>query len=137
DVLHPLAGVAGQLLGEIAKHLGRHLLAQLAKIRLPPGLLNRAVDRLESAEVRVAHGGVNPAVLLLPRCGCSADRARHRATPAGKRKAAPAKQPDDEKDQEADDQDRQQPAEHLAETADAAAEATEQHRAEEAAGEPA
>src|SRR5205085_8124259 len=46
DVAHPLAGIAGQLLGEIAQHLGRHQRPQPRQLARAPGLLHHGVDRL-------------------------------------------------------------------------------------------
>src|SRR5262249_40985648 len=62
DVLRPLASVAGQLLGKIAQHLGRHQPTQTAEIAGAPGLLNRGVNLLEGIEVGIGEIGVAPAV---------------------------------------------------------------------------
>src|SRR5439155_12168160 len=61
DVLHALAGIAGQLFREIAQHLGRQDPAHLGEIAAGPGLLNRGMNTLE------AFRSASPTVVSRPR----------------------------------------------------------------------
>ena len=99
DVLHALAGVAGQLLREIAR-ASRASSAGAVRPRsaAAPGLLDRGMDRLEGVEVAVGDGGVVAAIVRRRRRR-RADRARHPAAGPGQGEAAPGEQPNDEQDQ--------------------------------------
>ncbi len=132
EVLHALAGVAGQRLREIAQHLGRHQLAQAVEIAAAPRLLDRGMDRLERAEIAIVDGSIVAAVARHRR-GCGADRARHRTAGPGEGDADVRRNSRyEEQEQRPDDQQRQQPAEEVAD----AAHAVEQHRAEKSAEKP-
>ena len=62
DVAHPLARVAGQLLGEIAQHFRRHQRPQPPQLARAPRLLHHGVDRLKRLQVGIGQVDVAPAI---------------------------------------------------------------------------
>ena len=90
DILDALAGIAGQLLGEVADRLGGHQLAHPAEIAVAPCLLHRGMDALKGVEIAVVDRGVLAAIPRYRRRRGGADRARHRAASGpGEGEAAP------------------------------------------------